>query len=187
MDNMQKVLDTYEVNPNTMIILPKTTPKSPDICSFVKEVEDEFIVLQNPTEIIQHSCSFFGSSYRGRVAGTQTLTGITHKPPIAINPSNELFFFPTTAATHHECAWVSPNHVRKVDKAPHRHVTVLFSNCSSITLDISIGSFENQLHRTTKLIFAYSSRNRSQQEPRKFDYVHKSEIDEYIKKKLRTD
>lgn len=181
MENILEERTTYEVNDRTMIISPKVTAHG--ICSIVKEIDDEFIVLQKPTDIIKHSCEFYGSSYGGRVQGTKYLTGITHKSPIAVNPSDNNFFFPTISAKRHECIWISHRHVEKICKAPQSKVKVHFSNSSSDTLNVSARSFENQRNRTAQVQSAYSARKASKQESRQVDIVCENEIKKYIQEK----
>lgn len=185
MDGMHKILSTYEINPNTMIIIPKRTKHT--VCSVIKEVDDEFVVALTPTEIIEQSCLFYGSSYRGRVIATQELIGITHKPPIAICPSNNIFFFPTTSAADNECTWVSHIYVKKAEKTNHKRTILHFTNHTSAILNISSTSFENQLYRTAHLITTFLSRQDFLKRPipPKFEYVCDGEIDEYILKKKR--
>ncbi len=185
MENMRKVLSTYIIDERTMIILPKVTPSQ--LCSIVREEDDEFIVLQTPTEIVAHSCYFYGVNYKGRISSTEALTGVTHKPPIAVSPQDTLFFFPTISSSRYDCIWISHNHVKEVHKVSEKKVRVSFFNHDSFTLDISMRSFKNQLHRTGQLISAYANSKATKAPPRQFELVHENELDEYILNEKESD
>ncbi len=62
------------------------------IVTRVVEVQDSFFVFQKPLDIIERSCRKHGSSFLGRKEGTKELTHITHKAPIAISPTDQLYF-----------------------------------------------------------------------------------------------
>lgn len=85
-----KVLDMkeYEINAQTLAVIPVKENKTRII-----EMNKELMVNLPCREIIDNSCKFFGSSLEGRVNGTKTLTGITHKSPIIIEESKKIIFF----------------------------------------------------------------------------------------------
>lgn len=179
MNDLKKVLSIYEVNPETMAIIPQYSSNQSTF-SLVKEVNDEFIVMKSPTEIIKYSCTYFGSSYRGRVEGTYSLTGISHKAPIAISPSNKLFFFPTHSPKREECSWFSHSHISKINRNSHNQTTITFTNQTTYSINVSLGSFENQVYRTAQLRSACNDRviHTSKQHP--FELVREDEIHSYI-------
>ncbi|HJV17246.1 MAG TPA: competence protein ComK [Bacillales bacterium] len=119
--------------------------------SQIYEMEDEFTSPFKPMDIIKKSCEYFSSSYEGRKDGTKQLIGITHKVPIAIDPSNFIYFFPTTSPNRSECIWVSHEHVLKYHRIASNQTEVTFQNKQSYIFPISYSSFENQLLRTALL------------------------------------
>ncbi len=48
---------------------------------------------QSPMDIIEQSCLYYGASLRGRKDGSKHIIGTSHKAPIAVEPTNEIFFF----------------------------------------------------------------------------------------------
>lgn len=163
----QKQIEEYEVNPYTMFIQPKVYGSK--VYSQIFELEDEFLSPFKPIDIIKKSCEYFSSSFEGRKNGTKQLIGITHKVPIAIDPSNYIYFFPTTSPNRSECIWVSHEHVLKYERLAPDQTRVTFQNKQSFVFPISHSSFENQLLRTallrTKLM------QRIGQTERKFFYL----------------
>ncbi|RFB18343.1 competence protein [Bacillus sp. HNG] len=139
----------YEINPDTMAVLP--IEMGNHTCSRVLEVEGEYVVAMKPTEIVDRSCRYFGSSLKGRQEGTREIMGVTHKAPIIVEASNKIFLFPTASPTKQECAWLSHHYVSDCKFSLHEETTVIFTNKQAIQLQISKGSFQNQLHRTAQL------------------------------------
>lgn len=183
MNDLKKILTTYEVNPQTMAILSQQSDNL--IISLVIEVNDTFLVAKSPTEIIKHSCKYFGSSYRGRTEGTQSLIGISHKAPIAISPTSNLFFFPTHSPKRPECCWFSHTHITKLSRNPLNQTIITFPNQTTYTIDISLGSFENQVHRTAQLRSTYSDRYTNINHEHSFELVKEDDIPMYIKRHIK--
>jgi competence protein ComK len=142
-------IEEYEVNPYTMFIKPLVYGSK--MYSQIVEIEDEFTSPFKPIEIIKKSCEYFSSSYEGRKNGTKQLIGITHKVPVAIDPSNFIYFFPTTSPNRSECIWVSHEHVLNYRRLAANQTEVTFQNKQSFIFPISYSSFENQLLRTALL------------------------------------
>jgi competence protein ComK len=142
-------IEEYEINPYTMFIKPLVYGSK--MYSQIVEIEDEFTSPFKPIEIIKKSCEYFSSSYEGRKNGTKQLIGITHKVPVAIDPSNFIYFFPTTSPNRSECIWVSHEHVLNYRRLASNQTEVTFQNKQSFIFPISYSSFENQLLRTALL------------------------------------
>lgn len=153
-ENNQGIVEEYEITPHTLMVAPINYGSK--IYARIIEMEDEFISPFKPMEIIKKSCEFFGSSYEGRKQGTKQLINITHKAPIAIDPTSSIFFFPTTSPLRPQCIWLSHEHVVSYERLDSKHTTITFRNRQTIDIAVSCSSFENQLHRTsflkTKLI-----------------------------------
>ncbi|UII56916.1 competence protein ComK [Cytobacillus spongiae] len=162
MDKHRPIVEEYEINSSTMIVVPTTY--GGETYSLILELEDEFISPFRPIEIIKNSCHYFGASYEGRKEGTRQLIGITHKVPITIDPTNFIYFFPTTSPSNSQCIWVSHEHVLNHHRHEANQTIVTFRNKQTYILPISNHSFENQLLRTallrTKLMQRIEQTNR---------------------------
>lgn len=145
----ERQIEEYEVNPYTMFIKPVIYGSK--VYSQIFELEDEYLSPFKPLDIIKKSCEYFSSSFEGRKDGTKQLIGITHKVPIVIDPTNFIYFFPTTSPTRAECIWISHEHIMSYRRFDSRHTIVTFQNKQSFTLPISNSSFENQMLRTALL------------------------------------
>lgn len=141
--------DTYEVNSSTMAVLPLREGEKP--ASKILETDRTFLVNMKPFQIIERSCRYFGSSYAGRKAGTYEVIKVSHKPPIMVDHSNNIFLFPTFSSTRPQCGWLSHAHVHEFCAAKYDNTFVTFVNGETLELPVSITSFENQVYRTAWL------------------------------------
>ena len=144
-----KQIEEYEVNPFTMFVKPIVYGSK--IYSEIFEVEDEFLSPFKPLDIIRNSCEYYGSDYEGRRNGTKLLVGYAHKIPIAIDPTNRIFFFPTTSPSRQECIWISHEHVKDYERVNPQETLILFNNNQSFKFPVSCSSIISQLERTAYL------------------------------------
>ncbi|MDD2518323.1 MAG: competence protein ComK [Bacilli bacterium] len=139
-------MEKYEINLSTIAIIALDNQKS-------KIIEDDgsFIVDRVTPKIIDDSCRYFGSSYLGRFEGSKNFLGGTiYKSPIIIEESREIIFFPTGSARSSECSWFSLNKVSHYEKDKNNTI-IYFKNGTSLEVDISYSSFENQVLRASRL------------------------------------
>lgn len=136
----------YEINNNTIALIYDNNK------TIVYEKNNSFI-LDNvlPNKIIKYSCEYFGSSFDGRVKGTNKLTGITHKVPIIIEESNEIIFFPTTSSRLNECSWIRNKYVKNYKKMPDNKVEIELIDNNKIYLNCSYETINNQILRSSRL------------------------------------
>ncbi|MWA70405.1 competence protein [Listeria monocytogenes] len=148
----------YEVKPHTMIIFPKKSGSI--VYSEIYEVDSHHTSKFTPFELIKTSCNFFGSSYEGRKEGTKHLIGVTHKPPIIIDPVTSTYVFPTVAPSSTECIWIFPQHIKDYHAIGFNHTLITFSNMETFEIDMSLASFNNQIARTSMLHMKFSQKMR---------------------------
>ena len=60
----------YEINNETLAIIPIDENKTK-----ILEVNNEYIIEKSPYKIMENSCSYFGSSLQGRLAGSKNMLG----------------------------------------------------------------------------------------------------------------
>jgi competence protein ComK len=161
------ILDQFIISRYTMAILPHHLHGN----SYAKVVEEdgEYVVKMRPLDIVKRSCNYYGASFRGRKDGTRAVIGVTHKAPIAIEPLNEIYVFPTISPNDSRCVWLSHLHVYKYEPTKNDQTIVYFTNEKSILLDVSYHSFVNQLYRTAQLRTKLSERMEARE--RKLQYA----------------
>jgi len=149
MENSVTLVSEYEINRFTMAVLP--IEDQGKVFSKIMEVEGDIYVDLPPLKIIDDSCNYYGASMEGRKSGTKMVTGVTHKSPLAIDPMSDLYFFPTMSPKKNECTWISLNHVEKTRKTSLSTTIAHFTNKTEMEFQISLRSFETQMHRAALL------------------------------------
>ena len=148
---------TYEVSPLTMAIVAIETAEGA-IETQVYETDATYLVRQTPLKLIDYACRFFGSSLRGRLDGTRDVCGVTHKAPISVNPTNGMYFFPTTSPQNKNCSWIAHSHIDFIKEAEFQQTKIFFKNGESIIVDVSYGSMMNQIQRTAQFRYLLADR-----------------------------
>ena len=136
----------YEINQGTLAILPNENENS-----LVYEDEERFIVDQRPYSIMEESCKYFGSTYKGRKESAKEMLGADYKVPIIIEDYNNVIIFPTTSPTSDDCAWISLKRVKGIEKIDIYNTRIIFDNGREIIVPVSYRSIENQLSRASRL------------------------------------
>lgn len=165
--------ETHEITPLTMAVLCERDEKGKIHSKVLEELRD-YHVQKKPTKVVDYACKYFGSSLKGRLEGTKDISRITHKAPIAIDPSSGMFFFPTASPSNGNCSWISHSHVKIVKPFDSDRTELEFKNGRRIILDVSYGSILNQIQRTAQ--FRYSLENR-------IKYIEKTIIEKKNKDK----
>jgi competence protein ComK len=117
----------------------------------VFEVEEEILTPFKPLDIVRKSCDYFGCDYEGRKRGTRQLIGYARKIPIVIEPTNHIFFFPTTSPDHPNCIWISHGHIKNYRRIAPQQTLITFQNKQSHVFPVSYSTIENQRLRTSLL------------------------------------
>jgi len=163
------LLDDFIVSRYTMAIVPHHYSGAQ--YSKVIEEDGEYIIKLKQIDIIERSCHYYGSSLKGRKEGTREIIGVTHKAPIAVEPLNEIYFFPTNSPHDPRCVWLSHIHIFKYEPLQGDRTLVVLKNEVSIQLDVSYHSFINQLYRTAQLRTKLSERMEARE--RKLQYLYR--------------
>jgi len=128
-------------------------------CALKGKTKNQFLLVENNkistvnmslSKFLNYNCTYFGSSYKGRIKSSQLLLGMKYKLPIIVEESREIIFFPTKSIDHVDCEWISLNNIKTFEKNNFSTV-VTFKDGLKMTFDISIESFENQFLRASKL------------------------------------
>ena len=139
-------MHNYEINKETLIIIPQEKDKS-----LIMEFDREYIINLSPIKIINESCLYFGSSYSGRLESTKKLFGYSKKAPIIIEESSNIIFFPLESPRLSSCIWISLNNIKEYYRKNNK-TKVIFSCGKEENLPISYQSFENQVLRANRLL-----------------------------------
>lgn len=146
------MLQSYEINNGTLAVIPinENTTK-------ILEIDNEYIVKKSSLEIIDDSCNYYGSTYKGRYEGTKKLIGMSYKLPIIIEESKNIIFFPTTSPRLNDCFWISLNNIKNYIKDQDGSI-IVFKNDSVVNINVSIFILESQILRASRLSSILQSR-----------------------------
>jgi len=145
----QQQIEEYEANSCTAFVRP--IEYGSKIFSQIFELEDQYLSPFKPLDIMKKSCNYFGVDYESRRRGTSQLIGYTRKLPIAVEPNNHIFFFPTASPNHPECIWISYEHVENFRRIGSKQTQITFRNNQSYIFPVSYGTIEGQILRTALL------------------------------------
>ena len=138
-------MDSYEINKDTYAVMSIN-----DGVSKILEKDDEYFVNKNSYEVMEDSCSYYGSSCEGRIKGTKQILGSNYKVPIVVEETNEIIFFPTEAASNANCIWLSLNNIKSYERN-NGFTKVTFNSGKELIVKMSISSFETQILRANRL------------------------------------
>ena len=145
----------YEIDLSTLMLIGIMDNKTKVITS-----EADIIIEDNPNEIINHSCEFFGSNLLERRKMTNRLINISSKAPIIIEESRNIIFFPLKSVRDSNNIWISFNNLDNYQKEGNK--TILNFKCGKrIILDFSYYIIDNQVTRSIMLDYDLISRRKS--------------------------
>ncbi len=136
----------YEISNGTLAIVPNE-----DDNSLIYEDNERFIVEETPFKIMEESCKYFGSTYKGRKDSAKEILGAEYKIPVVIEDSTNLIIFPTTSPQAEDCAWICLNRVKNISKVDSFNTKIVFDNDRELIVPCSYRSIENQLSRASRL------------------------------------
>lgn len=142
--------EEYVVNNGTSIILPEFDENG-KLLSVVMEKSELFKVNLEPTKLIDYSLRRYGSSLRGANDGSRTLLGEISMPPIVLNLTQCLYWFPSMSQKKKDCVWIAADHVKDYQALDKKQTKILLNNGSEIILNSSHYSFDQKYNRAFKL------------------------------------
>ncbi|SHM44807.1 competence protein ComK [Gracilibacillus kekensis] len=156
---MVKVLEkVYEISPKTLAVVGAEVKG--DFFTRIIEYEeaDDYETTWSAQKVMDTTCKEFGISLRGLIEGSRMLSGITHKPPIAIDRLSGMYFFPVESPLRKSCTWIAHSHVLEVEKLDSHLTRVVFKNGRDLILEISYATMINQLYRTAQYRYLLSNK-----------------------------
>ncbi|MUV36568.1 hypothetical protein JNUCC1_00371 [Lentibacillus sp. JNUCC-1] len=157
LEHYHTTMPSHEISPLTLAVIANQDQFG-KTQTFVMEEQDEYVVKQTPSKIIDEACRFFGASLRGRQDGTKDICGITHKAPISIDPISGMYFFPTASPAHRQCSWIAHSHIDDIFQAGKNQTEIYFKNGKKVVIDVSFGSMLNQIQRTAQFRYLLDHR-----------------------------
>lgn len=142
----------YEINEDTIAVIPINYYSTKII-----EIENEYIINKNAYEIMDDSCKYYGSTYKGRLAASKKILDCAYKLPILVEESRNIIFFPTKSSLEDDCSWINYDYIKNIIKEQNGSIIKLINN-KDIVLNVSKLSLENQISRSTRLGYIIQKR-----------------------------
>ena len=138
-------MNNYEINEETYAIIAQDLGKTRVI-----EKDYEYDISKDAYQVMDESCKYYGSSYKGRIEAAKELLNCSYKLPILVEESSVLIFFPIKSSLLEDCCWINLNSISNIEKVDNKS-QITFKNGKKATFDISRLSLENQIYRSSKL------------------------------------
>lgn len=126
-------MDEYEITSSTLM-LEYNDEKSTKVYEF----NEEFIVNQNILDIVENSCSFYGSTLEGRVTASKKILKTNIKLPIVVEDIKKIIFFPTKASYRIGCKWLSFNNIDRIEKVGKSNNLTRIYFCNGLVNDVKV-------------------------------------------------
>ena len=149
-------MEFYEINDDTIAIIPIEYNKTRVI-----EIKNEYLVEKNAYMVMDESCKYYGSTYKGRIKAAKEILNCSYKIPILVEESHNIVFFPTKSSLEEDCCWINFNYIKNIEKQENRCI-IKFINDKQISFDVSKLSIENQIARSTMLSYIIDQRKNKQ-------------------------
>ena len=138
-------MKNYEINDDTYAVIGKDCYSSKVI-----EKDYDYNIEKDAYSVMDESCEYYGSSYKGRLKASKSILNCSYKLPILVEESTFLIFFPIKSSLEEDCIWINLNRIKSVEKNKGK-TDITFENNKKITVDASKMSIDNQIFRSSRL------------------------------------
>jgi len=138
-------MKNYEINDDTYAVIGENPFKTKII-----EKDYDYDIEKGAYSVMDESCEYYGSSYKGRLKASKSILDCSYKLPILVEESTFLIFFPIKSSLEEDCVWLNLNRIKKTEKVNNK-TNIIFENNKEIIVDASKISVDNQILRSTKL------------------------------------
>ncbi len=91
----------YIINKKTCVLIKKSQR------TLIIEDNNTFYVEKNIKSVINDSCKYYGSNYKGRIEAVGELLNTKYKNPILLNGKKGLIIFPTGSIRNNEVMFIN--------------------------------------------------------------------------------
>ena len=138
-------MENYEINEDTYAII--------SLCVGTTKIIEKYgeqTINNDAYKVMDESCKYYGSSYKGRLTAAKSILECSYKLPILIEESSCLIFFPTKSSLLADCCWINLNSIKKTEKIG-KNTKITFNNGKELIIETSKLSLDNQIYRATRL------------------------------------
>lgn len=144
----------YIINEDTIALIKKNNS------TLIIEDKRKLLITKKLLTILDESCKFYGSNYKGRITAISELINSKYKTPILINEISSLIFFPTGSLRNENVMYFNYKKIIKYDEF-YGIIRIYLSNNIMLTSKISKYSLNEQLLKCLLINnILYSRKNR---------------------------
>lgn len=138
----------YEINEKTLAVIPIN-----DVRCKVVEEDRNYNINKTSLKVIEHSCEYFGVSYKARLQGSYKLIKSRYKVPIIVEDITGIVVFPITSKFRENNFWLSYSNILEYYPSNTKKcITVIrFKNGFKMEIPVSFYSFNNQFLKASRL------------------------------------
>lgn len=139
------MLNEYYINEDTLILVSNGKRTK------IFDKEGVYEINNKVLDVLENSCKYYGSSFKGRCEGSKSILNMNYKLPIIMDCVKEVIMVPTSSPNNTDCYWLCLNNIEDYYKKGNKTI-VEFSNKMTYEIENSYYTVENQILRATLLL-----------------------------------
>lgn len=138
------------ISPGTSMVYPYYDDEG-KLCAVLLKDGAFVRVDKSPTEVVDLSMQFYGTSLRGGIDGGKSLMGKIHMTPVMVNERLDMYLFPSNSPSSTECVWFSLSQILTFLPFDKGVTKVIFRDGNVFTVNCSYSVFQKRYQRTCML------------------------------------
>ncbi|KYG91198.1 competence protein ComK [Metasolibacillus sp. FSL H7-0170] len=113
--------------------------------SIVIEKHRVVYVAMSKQKLLEYNLKHFGSSYRGARDGSRAVLGNVHMYPIAVNPAQNIYWFPSESITSSSSIWIALHCLCHYEDAGNERTKIILTNGRSYFVPVYYKAFKKRV------------------------------------------
>jgi len=109
---------------------------------------------ESTKEYLNICCNEFGSDLQGKLKFSKSNFAISNKPPVILDESQGIAFYPTAARGNKNNKWIAYHQVLKISKGNYGEAILTFKDNTKLILEESYKSILIQHMKTSHLLYS---------------------------------
>jgi competence protein ComK len=158
--------DYYSITLNTEKIITETTmalfPNYTDTghlhCTLLG-VYGEVQAEENTMHVLNESCVYYGSDFKGRLQSARRILKRQKNLPIMVSLTFEYCMIPLSSPMKKDCTWIAYRHIDRIVPKGANSI-IIFSNQVKLEVNISKAVLEDRMNKAARLFSTYYFRRK---------------------------
>lgn len=113
------------------------------------DINGIFLTTQSIHSILEEACLEGGADYKGRIKSVRQKFKYFKLTPLAIDPDNDIFAFPTSSPKNKDSVWIFDMHVHSFKQISEDIIQITFESGHTVEASISKKFFKEQMENTS--------------------------------------